>query len=91
MNPSDDGKVIGGKTVVWLHPPAATNSTGFSGGTAGGPARAGVSPQPTAVKVARQNADTGKAAAAALQAAAKTGVPFCEECEAARKAAAAKA
>jgi hypothetical protein len=60
--PSDDGKTIDGKIVVFLQPGAAP------------PAR--TSPGP---------ADMAKAQAASLTAAARDGVPFCEECEATRR------
>jgi hypothetical protein len=80
MNPSDDGKVIDGKIVVWLHVPGAQ-----AAGDATAPR-----PRPpvklSKPEAAAEKAAAGNAAAASLKAAAATGVPFCEECEAARKA-----
>lgn len=114
--PSDDGKVIDGKTVVWIYPPGAKGAgdagpgagdqaadgehdageagagaaagesaaAGASGGPGGSEAPAQTPGDKAAAKAAAQ-AETAKASAATLQAAAKDGVPFCEECEKARQ------
>jgi hypothetical protein len=89
-SPSDDGKVIDGKTVVWLYPPGSQEAQ--SGATTGGsiastassakPRRAPLTPAEKQV----EKLATANAAAASLAAAAESGVPFCAECEAARKA-----
>jgi len=71
--PSDDGKVIGGKTIVWIYPPGE--------GPPGSAARAGKS----AISSGLSKAALGKEAAASMTAAAEDGVPFCEECESARR------
>lgn len=117
MDPSDDGKVINGSTIVWLYPPeaaapksepapwqnqgnaaapkvagnpASSESPAGAGGTpSAGPAyepppKAAPVPPTPAEKQAEKVA-TANAAAASLKAAAENGVPFCEECEAARK------
>jgi hypothetical protein len=62
--PTDDGKVVGGKVVVFQ-----TERQ-----------------QSLALLRKSARAATAKATAAALTAAAKKGVPFCEDCERARKA-----
>jgi hypothetical protein len=107
MDPSDDGKVINGSTIVWLHPPemapvAAEPGTFQNKGSAAAPAigledarqvgGAVYTPQPkaapappTPAEKKAQKAATANAAAASLKSAAESGVPFCEECEAARK------
>jgi hypothetical protein len=84
-HPSDDGSVIDGKTVVFLNaghgeqlePEAARESA------AGPPAK--IAPAARA----RHREQDAAAQAAALTVAAKDGIPFCEECEKARKARAA--
>jgi hypothetical protein len=119
MDPSDDGKVINGSTIVWLYPPGAvpapskpitlqdqaaapisnpgdpTRPAGPAspgGGTGSAspvytpPPKADPAP-PTPAEKQAEKAATQNAAAASLKAAAENGVPFCEECEAARKAA----
>ncbi len=69
--PSDDCKTIDGKIVVFLHPTPARAA----------PAAPLRSP-PAGSKAAAQVA---AAQAAALKSAAESGVPFCEECEQARR------
>ena len=66
---SDDGKVVDGKVVVWLGRRPAGEVSGVPGDRD---------------KEARKEA-TAAAAAQALEDAAQSGVPFCEECEAARR------
>jgi hypothetical protein len=67
-HPSDDGKTIDGKMIVFIYPPASD-------------LRPGSDSKPTAA----EKQATAKTQAAALVTAAKAGVPFCEECERARK------
>ena len=69
-SPSDDLKVVDGKTVVYLHPARSDKA------------------RPDArlsAAAAAERAKTAKLQAAALAAAARNGVPFCEECEQARR------
>jgi hypothetical protein len=69
MDANDDGKVIDGKTIVWM----------------GRMTEADMRPTPAERRVAKVAA--ANAAAASLEMAARDGIPFCEECEAARKGA----
>jgi hypothetical protein len=62
--PGDDGKVVGGKVVVFM-----TDR-----------------PQSLALLKRSAKATVARASAAALAAAAKRGIPFCEDCERARRA-----
>jgi hypothetical protein len=82
---SDDGKVVGGKIVVFLNPlreqPARSPDEPLSAETA-----------PSAGKRASADraeldtpAEMGKLQAAALTDASRTGAPFCAECEQARR------
>jgi hypothetical protein len=64
---SDDLKVVGGKTVIYLNRTRTEEA----------PARG----RPSAA----ERAEMAKLQAAALAAGARTGVPFCEECEQARR------
>src|SRR5204862_761531 len=61
----------------------AGEGTGSSGPLYTPPMNAPAPPTPAEKKA--EKAATANAAAASLKSAAKTGVPFCEECEAARK------
>ena len=115
-HPSDDGKVIDGKTVVWVHLPRpeeeadggptdgdkgeagqgknyiedqAAKSSKAAGpeGVKGADGTLAKQKAPSAVPkaTAADKAASAKAQAASLTAAAKDGVPFCEECEKARQ------
>jgi hypothetical protein len=105
-NPSDDGKTIDGKIVVFIYPAGAAPQAGAAPGTgtdgstkeyaSSGAATPGASSKDggasakdggTAAKRAAAGARNtdGAAQAAALTEAAKAAVPFCEECEKARK------
>ncbi len=68
---SDDLKVVEGKTVVYLHPARSD--------------KAESTPSRGRLGAAAERAKTAKLQAAALTAAARNGVPFCEECEQARR------
>jgi len=72
---TDDGKTKGGSLVIFLQPdlPDAVKSGSQ------GPSAAVTLREPS------RRAELAKAAAATLAAAAKLGVPFCEECEKARE------
>jgi hypothetical protein len=113
VKPSDDGKVIDGKIVVWLsksaHVAAARDALGAAAAQQAGalqglpapevmpapPPAPGAQEPPRTSSVLPPSPDvqrrqdermaTAKAFAASLQAAAKDGVPFCADCEAARK------
>jgi hypothetical protein len=77
---SDDGKLVDGKTIVFLGVPAAALAQEEPVTRQAGAAPAAKKKDlPSKVQAA-------EAQAAALTAAAKDGVPFCEECEKARKA-----
>jgi hypothetical protein len=76
----DDGKTIDGKMVVFLHPPGAAHGGERSGNDA---TPAPVAPAAGLTPAAK--AAAGKNQAAALGAAAKSGVAFCEKCEQARR------
>jgi hypothetical protein len=65
--PSDHGKVVDSKIVVFFQTPPADQAK-----SAGRPSPA-------------ERAETAKLQAAALTAAAQKGVPFCAECEQARR------
>lgn len=81
---SDDGKVVDGKTVVFLSALAA--ELGEEEAVA---QKAKAEAAPAAKKKKKDvpsKVQAAEAQAAALTAAAKDGVPFCEECERARKA-----
>ena len=69
--PPPDGSVKDGRTVVWFPQAHVSSSTGSGGG-------------PTSLNAAEKKS-VAKAQAAALESAAAEGVPFCEECEAARR------
>jgi hypothetical protein len=91
FSPSDDGKVIDGKVVVYIYPPTVS----FDDNTTGqGPLGTSTRVTPalprdggTAKKSAAAAVKNATAAAQvkALTSAAKDAVPFCEECEKARK------
>ena len=85
FNPSDDGKVVDGKTVVFVYPPGAEDGEGAAGGKGTAPAEQDGG---TARKRKKSNEKGTVAAAQAktLKSAAKNAVPFCEECEKAHKA-----
>lgn len=76
FNPSDDGKVIDGKTVVFLYPEGAEQAAKEAGTVASKP---GASAGKTAAKRSKQAA--AAAQGKALASAAKAAVPFCENCE----------
>lgn len=78
FQPSDDGKTIDGKVVVFL-PTGPTQQAGGPGLT--------TAPPPAALPTLtpRQTEQAAKGQAAALAAAAKDGIPFCEECQRARQ------
>ena len=87
FKPSDDGKVIDGKVVVFLEGAAAAREDD-SKGASGPAADAGLSK--------RNQKRNGRGATAAAQAAtlskaAKAAVPFCEQCEKKKKEHAAQA
>jgi len=75
--PSDDGKTIDGKVVVFLHPETAAEAAAEKE-----PASAAAS---APNKLAAAKVGSAKSQAATLKKAAKDGKPFCEHCEAARK------
>ncbi|MGZ6124413.1 MAG: hypothetical protein ACXWLR_05610 [Myxococcales bacterium] len=72
--PSDDGKVVEGKIVVYLR-----------SGQAAGPPPDAAAPRSSAAAAATARAELAGLQAAALIAAAEKGVPFCAECEQARR------
>jgi len=84
FSPSDDGKVVDGKTVVFVYPPGAGPDEAEAGKTT---APAVPKDGGTAKKraKAKDKGTAAKAQASALKAAAKNAVPFCEECEKAHK------
>lgn len=90
--PSDDGKVIDGKTIVFINLPGAAGPAGSA--DAGAKAADGTSSTSTVAAGKRptpaEKEAVAGAQAAALTSAAKDGVPFCEECEQARRELAAK-
>jgi hypothetical protein len=83
-NSSDDGKVVGGRSVVWMgsvarEEPQAAAILGAKAATV------------VRLQASVRNAALQRSQAAALQAAAEKNVPFCEECEMVRKLRAGKA
>lgn len=81
--PSDEGKTIGGAIVTFLHPASA--EVPGDKGPAEGKEYVEKAPKPAKPPKPLPRAAAAKAQAAALTKAAAHGVPFCEECEAARK------
>jgi hypothetical protein len=78
FQPADDGKVIDGKTVVYIQGPGAAKEGGPGGkATKSGEAAALGGGAAAKKELAQAVADT-------MAAAAKDGVPFCEECEKAK-------
>jgi hypothetical protein len=84
--PSDDGKVVDGKTIVFLSTHVAELAEEEP---VARQAKAGAAPAAKRKEIPGK-VQAAEAQAAALTAAAKDGVPFCEECERARKALAGK-
>ena len=82
---SDDGKVVGGKIVVFVNPlreQQARSPDAPSSAETSSSAGKRASAEPAQVETP---AEMGKLQAAALTDAARTGVPFCAECEQARR------
>lgn len=86
FNPSDDGKVVDGKTVVFVYPPGGEPAEEGPAGKKTAPAE--VPKDGGTAKKRKKSGEKGTVAAAqakALKSAAKNAVPFCEECEKAHK------
>jgi hypothetical protein len=87
---SDDGKVVDGKTVVFLQRAVVDAGQGRAPGrraAAATPLKStpeGLAPRRASPRTAARTAVI-QAQAAMMVEAAKDGVPFCRECEAARK------